>query len=171
MNYWWVNQNQTHRHEIAGEYMWSPKFSKNNRRNPYYDNMVKVSPGDLVYSFIDTKIQYIGIIQSRGFSYLKPGEFGSEGDTWDDEGWKVRVIYCPLENIIRPKDHIDQLRPFLPDKYSPLQKDSGNGPQNSLSLISSQYSSLAKFAFPGNFPSICSFDRTYLSRRLFVFHP
>jgi 2-polyprenyl-6-methoxyphenol hydroxylase-like FAD-dependent oxidoreductase len=25
MRYWWVNQNQTHRHELGGGYLWSPK--------------------------------------------------------------------------------------------------------------------------------------------------
>jgi hypothetical protein len=34
MRYWWVNQNQTFRHEIAGGYLWSPKRNKGNRLNP-----------------------------------------------------------------------------------------------------------------------------------------
>jgi putative restriction endonuclease len=25
MRYWWVNQNQTYRHEFQGGYLWSPK--------------------------------------------------------------------------------------------------------------------------------------------------
>src|SRR5947208_258708 len=25
MRYWWVNQNQTYRHEVQGGYLWSPK--------------------------------------------------------------------------------------------------------------------------------------------------
>jgi hypothetical protein len=24
MRYWWVNQNQTYRHEVQGGYLWSP---------------------------------------------------------------------------------------------------------------------------------------------------
>ena len=27
MRYWWVNQNQTYQHEVAGGYLWSPKES------------------------------------------------------------------------------------------------------------------------------------------------
>ena len=34
-----------------------------------------------------------------------------------------------LENKVRPKDHIDILRPLLPEKYSPLQPN-GNGLQS-----------------------------------------
>jgi hypothetical protein len=37
MRHWWVNQNQTFRHELAGGYLWSPKRNKNGARNPFYD--------------------------------------------------------------------------------------------------------------------------------------
>jgi len=47
MRYWWVNQNQTFRHEIAGGYLWSPKRNANLIRNPFYESMREVSPGDL----------------------------------------------------------------------------------------------------------------------------
>jgi hypothetical protein len=36
------------------------------------------------------------------------------------------VAFRPLRNKIRPEDHIDTLRPFLPAQYSPLQPK-GNG--------------------------------------------
>ena len=48
MRYWWVNQNQTYRHEIQGGYLWSPKTSANNRVNPFYDFMTKVEVGDVI---------------------------------------------------------------------------------------------------------------------------
>ena len=50
MNYWWVNQNQTHRQEVGGGY------------NHFYNNMTLVRPGDIVYSFFGDKIKYIGTI-------------------------------------------------------------------------------------------------------------
>ena len=36
VRYWWFNQNQTYRHEVAGGYLWSPKHKSNGVRNPYY---------------------------------------------------------------------------------------------------------------------------------------
>jgi putative restriction endonuclease len=39
MRYWWVNQNQTYRAEIRGNFMWSPKTNANGARNPFYDFM------------------------------------------------------------------------------------------------------------------------------------
>jgi hypothetical protein len=46
-----VNQNQTFAQETAGGYLWSPKRSKNGARNPFYEFMREVAPGDLVLSF------------------------------------------------------------------------------------------------------------------------
>jgi hypothetical protein len=37
----------------AGGYLWSPKRSKNGARNPFYEFMREVAPGDLVLSFED----------------------------------------------------------------------------------------------------------------------
>lgn len=56
MRYWWVNQNQTYRHEVRGGYLWSPKRKANQARNPFYDFMREVAPGDVVFSFADTVI-------------------------------------------------------------------------------------------------------------------
>ena len=50
MRYWWVNQNQTYRHEIQGGYLWSPKRNANGARNPFYESMREVAPGDLIFS-------------------------------------------------------------------------------------------------------------------------
>src|SRR4051812_11759058 len=56
LRHWWVNQNQTYRHEIAGGYLWSPKRNANKARNPFYESMREVSPGDIIFSFRDTRI-------------------------------------------------------------------------------------------------------------------
>src|SRR6266704_4142314 len=64
MRYWWVNQNQTFRHEFEGGYLWSPKRNANGARNPFYESMREVAPGDLIFSFMDTRILALGIAQS-----------------------------------------------------------------------------------------------------------
>lgn len=129
MRYWWVNQNQTYRHEVAGGYLWSPKTNTNKARNPFYETMREVAPGDIVFSFKDTRIQAIGIAESYCWECPKPAEFGNAGSYWENIGWKVKVRFTPLANKIRPKEHINRLRPLLPDRYSPLQAN-GNGLQS-----------------------------------------
>jgi putative restriction endonuclease len=129
MRYWWVNQNQTFRQEIAGGYLWSPKRSKNNARNPFYESMREVAPGDLIFSFADTQIAAIGIAKSYCWECPKPDEFGSVGQYWEKIGWKVIVSFSTLLNRIRPKEHMAVLNNVLPDRYSPLQRN-GNGVQS-----------------------------------------
>lgn len=129
MRYWWVNQNQTYRHEIQGSYIWSPKRNANGARNPFYESMREVAPGDLIFSFADTRILAIGVAQSYCWESPKPEEFGSAGQNWENIGWKVKVGFTELANKVRPKGHIEVLRPLLPDRYSPLQPN-GNGIQS-----------------------------------------
>jgi hypothetical protein len=90
--------------------------------------MREVAPGDVVFSFVDTFITTIGVIQSYCWESPKPTEFGGAGSYWAGVGWKVRVLYTPLTNQVRPKNHIEILRPLQPERYAPLQA-SGNGNQ------------------------------------------
>ena len=129
MRHWWVNQNQTYRHEVQGGYLWSPKRNANGARNPFYESMREVAPGDLVFSFKDTRIIAIGIAQSYCWESPKPLEFGNAGQNWENIGWRVKVKFTELSNTIRPKDHMAVLGPVLPDRYSPLQPN-GNGLQS-----------------------------------------
>ena len=53
----------------------------------------------------------------------------SRRQNWENIGWKVKVIFTELANQVRPKDHIEMLRAFLPERYSPLLPN-GNGLQS-----------------------------------------
>jgi hypothetical protein len=128
MRYWWVNQNQTFRHEIGGGYLWSPKRNANGARNPFYESMREVSPGDLIFSFVDTRIAAIGIAKSYCWECPKPAEFGSAGEYWENIGWRVTAAFITLLHRVRPKDHMGVLKSLLPARYSPLQSN-GNGNQ------------------------------------------
>lgn len=131
MNFWWVNQNQTYKYEVPGGYLWSPKKNKNGGKNPFYDFMTKVVPGDIVFSFCDTYIKAIGVVQGKCESKGKPAEFNNTGDYWSEDGWLVPVKFKEIDQAqqVRPKDYIDQLRSLLDFKYAPLIKNSGNGKQ------------------------------------------
>lgn len=128
MRFWWVNQNQTFEQEFAGGYLWSPKRNTAGHRNPFYDFMRDVAPGDIVFSFAGTRIPALGIAQSTCVEAPKPEEFGNTGQNWSRIGWKVPVRFITLTSKIRPADHMEQLGPLLPPKYAPLQA-SGRGLQ------------------------------------------
>lgn len=127
MNYWWVNHKQTYFAEVNGGYIWSPKQEKNGVRSQFYDNMTLTQPGDMIFSYADTKIKAIGIVSDECRESSQPVEFGKVGSAWAALGWLVPIEWRLLNSQITPKDHIDLLRPLLPGKYSPInEKGLGN---------------------------------------------
>ena len=127
--FWWVNHKQTVRQEIERQYLWSPKTNKNDARNEFYDNMRRANPGDLVLSYADQKIRYVGRVAEFAFTAPKPTEFGNTGANWNDEGWLLPVFWTELTPPVRPKDILDVLSPLLPSKYSPIRPATGDGNQ------------------------------------------
>lgn len=93
MRYWWVNQNQTYRAEVRGSFMWSPKQNANGARNQFYENMREVSPGDVVFSFCDTRIKAIGVVTGGAQTGPKP-DFGA---AWGRRSESRRVRRSEIE--------------------------------------------------------------------------
>lgn len=127
-SYWWVNNKQTFDHEVGGNYLWSPTKKKNGHRSEFYENMKRVRPGDVVFAFAGGEIKAIGVCSAPAVLAKKPEEFGSAGNAWGSEGWRVSVEFTSLSQPLRPKDHMDVLAPTLPEIYSPIRPD-GNGNQ------------------------------------------
>ena len=125
MKYWWVNQKKTHKHEIAGGFLWSPKVKANGARNQFWDNMTLLEVGDIVFSYYFGEIKAIGIVVEKAQEAIKP-DFGKAGEQWSSDGWYVRTEFIPLENPIKPKEYISTLIPLMPEKYAPL-KENGDG--------------------------------------------
>jgi hypothetical protein len=127
--YWWVNQKQTFQHEREGGYLWSPKTKKGGQRNPFYEFMRLVAPGDLILSFVDRRIVAVSVAISHCYESPKPTEFGPAGTNWSDIGWRVDVVYRDLENPLVPARHMHAIAPLLPDRYAPLRPN-GHGLQS-----------------------------------------
>ncbi|MBO6825357.1 MAG: HNH endonuclease [Sneathiella sp.] len=137
MNFWWVNQKQTYRHELKGGYLWSPKKGKNGRTIEFYENMYKVAKGDIVFSYTSGEIRAVSMAMSNGYSSPRPNEFGSTGEVWMLDGWRVDLDYTELSSPLAPKAHLLEISPLLPEKYSPIRHD-GNGNQVYLCSISEE---------------------------------
>jgi putative restriction endonuclease len=153
MRSWWVNQNKTYRFEVPGGFLWSPTTKKNGARNPFYDSMAEVRPGDLVFSFCNTYIRAIGIVQKQAVITPKP-DFQTEGTNWSNEGWYAEVEFVEIENPIRPKDFMVQISPLLAHKYAPLQAN-GRGIQSVyLTEISGELANLLTVLTSTNLPII-----------------
>jgi len=153
MRYWWVNQNQTYNFEVPGGFLWSPKTRADGGRNYFYKTMEEVRPGDLVFSYCDTYIKAIGVVQRSAVTAPKPN-FQSAGSNWSDAGWYVEVEFAEINNPVKPKDFMDQIRPLLADKYAPLQAN-GNGLQGIyLTEISSIFGELLVLISQADLPAI-----------------
>ena len=83
--YWWVNHKQTFKHEIAGGFLWSPKFKSNGDRIYFYDTMADAEVGDIVLSYANGKVSYFGVVVEEASTAHKPSEFGAAGDVWDND--------------------------------------------------------------------------------------
>jgi len=132
--YWWVSHNKTHKKEIDGGYLWSPKVKANGIRNQCWDNMKEVRPGDVVLSFYKQHISAVGVATAAAITAPKP-DFGKAGEDWAQEGWLVEVDFKKLPVPFSPKINYDKIRGLLPLKYSPLTAK-GTGQQNYLFEIS-----------------------------------
>jgi len=128
VRFWWVNQNQTYKHEVHGGYLWSPKRNANGNRNQFYDFMRGVAPGDVVFSFANTRISAIGVSRSHAYEAPKPLEFGKAGAYWEKIGWRIDIRFAELKLPLRPSEHMSVLAPLLPIQYAPLLAD-GRGLQ------------------------------------------
>lgn len=128
-DYWWVNHKQTARQEINGQFLWSPKRQKNGARSVFYENMRRASPGDFVLSYFDQTVSHVGRVAEFAFGAPKPQEFGNAGANWNDDGWLLPVYWIQLSSPVSPKLIIEDLRPLLPRKYSPIRAETGTGNQ------------------------------------------
>ena len=129
MRFWWVNHKQTYKQEVGDGYLWSPKTKKGGIRNPHYDSMTQVMPGDVVFSFASGMIRNVGIATHVATSSPKP-DFGSVGETWAQVGWMVPIEWRETPSAIQPKTIIEVLRPYLPASGSPISLETGNGYQH-----------------------------------------
>ena len=119
MKFWWVNQGKTFKQEVQAGYLWSPKVDRNGAFNYSYQTMTLVEPGDVIFSYADSQIRAAGIAQRKSYLGPKP-DFGIQGANWNQTGWYVDVEFQVLEITPKPKDFLEEIIEFLPDKYSPI---------------------------------------------------
>lgn len=136
--YWWVNHKQTFKHEIAGGFLWSPKFKSNGDRNYFYDTMADAEVGDIVLSYANGKVSYFGVVVEEASTAQKPSEFGAAGDVWDNDGWFLPISWQKISPSIQPKLLWDDIQHLFPQKYSPLNGQGGGNQGCYLAEISEQ---------------------------------
>ncbi len=111
--------------------MWSPVTKINGARNPFWDNMTKVEPGDVIFAYAQQQIKAIGIVQKCAIPAPKPASFENTPNNWAQIGWLVEVEFNQLDVPIVPKAHLEKLEIYLAEKSAPLHQN-GNGKERYL---------------------------------------
>jgi putative restriction endonuclease len=131
VRYWWVNQKTTHRQELEGEFLWSPQKKQGSASGESSNNMTKIMPGDVVFSFslAEGALRAVGVALGRAREAPNPFAFGTKRKQLPAQrGWRVTVRFAELAKPLQPKDHLGELTSLLPGKHSPIRA-SGNGNQ------------------------------------------
>jgi putative restriction endonuclease len=136
MKYWWVSQGKTYNSELKGGFLWSPQKNQDDTSNFSYEFMKEIQKGDFILSFHKKMLPAISIAKGKAYAYDKPKNFDKD-ESWGKTGWRVDTDYYEFSNIIKPKDFIDDIKIFLPQNKSPLQRN-GNGNQAYLFNISEE---------------------------------
>ena len=111
--------------------MWSPFKNANGARNPFYDNMDKVQPGDLIFAYAQQQVKAIGVAQKRAYSAPKPASFENASNNWSQIGWLVEVEFSQLDDPVVPKEHLQVIGKYLTTKSAPLD-ETGRGKERYL---------------------------------------
>lgn len=127
MKAWWVNHKQTERQEAAGNYIWSPQRERSGARSQFYANMARVTVGEPIVSFARSKVHRVGRIAGEATTARNPFA-GQAAEMWGAVGWYVPVQWFELATAVNPRDHLDEIVPLLPNKYSPIRVN-GHGNQ------------------------------------------
>jgi hypothetical protein len=107
--------------------MWAPKTNRRGTLLPSYENMTQIREGDVIFSFAGKEIKAIGVALTAAYTSVKPRVFEKAGEAWNDDGWRVDVLYVLAKNPIQPRNHMEILAPLLPSRHSPIRADgSGN---------------------------------------------
>lgn len=127
-NYWWVNHKKTFREEISEGCLWSPQRERNGARNPAYENMRRIAPGDVIISYAYKQNRHVGRATDYAAAANAPLAFAEKAEAWDRSGWYVPVDWTALPTAVEHRAFWDELKPLLP-AYSPVVIKTGHGAQ------------------------------------------
>src|SRR5215212_5130248 len=95
--WFWVNQGQTWKAELAEGILWAPLLSKNGQKLHHWERMEELRPGDMVIHYSGA-IRAVSRVESPASREPKPAALRS--DVWEEDGRLVRTSYAELPQAI-----------------------------------------------------------------------
>lgn len=162
VNYWIVRQGKTYKDEIPGGYLWAPITNKAGNELKIYSNLKSVKIGDVVFSLVNLGkgqcIYAVGVCAEEYSDCKNP--LTIHKNDWITDGWKIKVDFTILTTNILVKEHIDRIRPLLPEKYSPLLPN-GNAQQSGyMHQISEPLAELIRDLIGSQYSQVVSTDES-----------
>lgn len=121
-----VFQGDTYDEEKRGEFIWAPKYSKDGRTMHYWDRLMDVRKGDVIFHCSNGFIQAISRAKGCCKECSRPGQNTGEWLNWENDGRKVECDYYVLKVPLKHGDYKDKILEYCNVKYAPFDKD-GNG--------------------------------------------
>ena len=95
---WFVSQGKNYDKEFEGGYILAPKRRRDGAERFFWQNMTKVTPGDLIF-FYSIGIRAVGQASDTCVEISIPEEVAEKND-WVNEGWRINCEYFALDKMI-----------------------------------------------------------------------
>jgi putative restriction endonuclease len=121
MRYWWVSHRRTAREEIAGRFLWAAR-GEGRPRNATRETLRIAAPGDLILSYAGGVIGAVGKVADHAFTAPRPAGFGQADAPFGEDGWRLPVLWAPVDPPVAVAPLFPDLAPLLPARHSPLNR-------------------------------------------------
>lgn len=128
MRFWFVNLGKYYREQRNGGYLWAPLKNKSGNREPYWETLRNVNPGDVILCNNNGRIVSIGVAVSSAYMCDIPAEFKQ---IWRPEGRGIDVNFIDLDHPFKCRDYKDYILTNINPKENPFNVH-GNAKQGYL---------------------------------------
>jgi len=109
---WFVAQGSTFREDRGMKFLWAPEMGKRNRSKFYWENVLKVRKGDIIFHYSDKELKGISEAINDGYIADNPETIS----VWGKKGYKVDVditLLSPAISSSELRKHHEEFRKYL----------------------------------------------------------
>jgi 5-methylcytosine-specific restriction protein B len=92
---WFVTQGATFNSNQGMKFLWAPKIGQDGRNRFYWDNVLNVKKGDIIFNYSDG-LQAVSVATNDGYDAPNP----NPGQGWNNDGNRVDIELVSLTPII-----------------------------------------------------------------------
>ena len=119
-----VFQGTTYEEEKELSCLWAPKFGQSGQEVHHHKRLLEVKKGDRIIHLVNRKIMAISTAKDKAYNSEAPW-LQDDKKPWLKDGRKVDIDITELEDPINVDSIFEKIKPNLPEKYSPFNKDGG----------------------------------------------